>query len=322
MPAEEHKKGKKGRKSTALADEGAIQFVKTPFNPDNNTDVILRSSDGEDFHTSKALLSFASPVFETMFTLPAAANATPDSIPVVDLTTNKDTIYQLLQWCDPRCIPSWNLEDILKVLDVADMYDMKGVAEHASKILCLFANKEPDPVRLYAIAIRYGITSLATVAAKETLRVPLEGRSDIPELDNISGTAVQRLQTYHFTCGNVAKSVAKDFSWISAGYVWETQIFGCSCVFVNQNGRWWARWWMDTMSVIAEDLYRRPRGTTITGNTSLLSSDGACGRCKDRASNELRVFGQLFASEVEKRISNVSVLHQVLRSRLTGTDMS
>lgn len=46
-----------------------VQDAASPFD-DRNADVIFRSSDDIDFHVHKSILSFASPFFHDLFTLP------------------------------------------------------------------------------------------------------------------------------------------------------------------------------------------------------------------------------------------------------------
>jgi BTB/POZ domain len=289
-------------------------FDISPFDQPKNADVILLSSDEEKFYVRKALLILTSQVFEGMFTLPQKTQEDGEGFehfPVIKLEDGKAMLYQLLLWCDPRCTPSWKLENIELALSAADKYDIQGVMARISQVLTstgAFATE--DPVKLYAIGIRYGFKELARMAAKEALCLKLEGVPDTPELESISGVALQRLYRYKDECRIAAEKVAREPGWIpELNFVWRQIPLGhCAAVFLG--GTYWSSWWVDYMRRAGDELYKRPCGSTIQmgaafGTEPIVAASG-CITCRARCYADLVRFSKLFVDEVERRIAKVS----------------
>ena len=136
-----------------------IPFDISPFGQPQNADVILQSSDDEKFYVRKMLLILTSEVFANMFTLPQGTHEDGEDLelPVVRIGESKVVLLHLLLWCDPRCTPSWKMENIELALGAADKYNMPGVMARISQVLT--SNNDlvaADPVSLYAIGIKYG----------------------------------------------------------------------------------------------------------------------------------------------------------------------
>jgi len=142
------------------------------------------------------ILARSSAVFESMFTSPQGPGSVEDEqLNVIPVAEDKEALYQILSWCDLRCKRSWDLKDIQLALRGAEKYGMKDVIAHIKQVLTLGRGiVEAEPVKLYAIAIRYGFEELAHTAAWETLRLTLEEWPDVPELADIPAIALQRFQ--------------------------------------------------------------------------------------------------------------------------------
>lgn len=315
--------------------EGATEaHIHSPFDQPQNADIILRSSNGEDFHTQRVLLSLASDVFESMFTLPQAhrepEGKTPQDDPPIDLAEESNTIYQLLRWVDPRCTPSLELEDVQVALSAADKYNMQGVVQHVGQVLMQAKQHiHTDPIRMYAIAIRFGFHALARDAAKESLHLSLEERAkiNIPEFAFISAQALQHLNTYYFACAQAACEVSTDpdFRWLDGATQEKfTQAgFSHGCVLVPRgNGSPWFKWWVDYMRLATRELCRRPRGSTVQDAQRFavepLLAAAACGACRLKAFPALLNIGGVFAAEVEERISKVCIFKLCLPLKYEG----
>lgn len=266
-----------------------LPFIVEPPFDDPKADAILHTSDGAQFYVHKLLLSLTSPVFETMFTLPQpghnkavsgepgepgvrdSKDFDPEGRCIVRVDESSYAMHRTLTCCDPRCIPIWKtLEDIQAVLQVADKYDMSSVRGLAGEALKQFVVTEP--LRVFAIASRYGLDDTVTAAARETLRFTFEecAHSNIPELGLIPAFALQNLHKYRIACGRAAKRVAEDFSWVKAyGFVWQWVETGDyygnnhSCVGAAIHEVYWAKWWTDYMVLAATALYKTPRGSTV-----------------------------------------------------------
>lgn len=305
--------------------------VHSPFEQPQNADIVLRSSNGEDFHTRRILLSLGSDVFDTMFTLPQAPRepqegTSQDGPPVIPLAEESDIVYQLLRWLDPRCRPSWELKDMQLVLNAADKYSMQGVMQHIEQVLMRCPQyTNADPVLIYAIAIRYGFHELARQAAKESLRLTLEERTSLPELAFIPAQALQHLYNYYFTCANAAYEVATDFEFgwlgdIQSNFVWgpdHPKDHSTSCPNIRQENQLWQKWWADYMELAAQELYKRPRGLTVQAiprfATVALRVAAKCATCRSKAYSNMLTFGSAFAAEVEKQISAVRLSSSYVR---------
>ncbi|KAF9466145.1 hypothetical protein BDZ94DRAFT_1306522 [Collybia nuda] len=307
-----------------IPDVPLAAHIHSPFDQPQNADIVLRSSDGEDFFTRRILLSLSSDVFDSMFTLPQACKE-PNGVeqqndpPVIALTEEGNMVYQLLQWIDPRCTPSWELKDMQLVLHAADKYNMQGVMHHIEKILTRCTEYVgADPVRIYAIAIRYGFRDLARAAAKESLRLTPEERTNIPELVLISAEALQHLYIYYFACAKASHNLAADFlfSWLGdARFVWgpdSPKDHGTTCVRATRESREWQGWWVNYMALAAQELYKRPRGMTVKAipqfATGPLGVAAKCSICRAKVYIDLLTFGEKFGEEVEKRISEIDLV--------------
>ena len=95
----------------------------TSFGPpfdDDDADIILRSSDQVEFLVYKVILSKASPVFKTMFSLPQPA--TDIARPIVDLAENSKVLAAVLSAIYPHTSVAANplsLDDLIATLDAA-----------------------------------------------------------------------------------------------------------------------------------------------------------------------------------------------------------
>lgn len=316
--------------------EGTTEaHIHSPFDQPQNADIILRSSNDEDFYTRRILLSLASDVFESMFTLPQAhgepqGKIQQDDPPIVPLAEGSNTIYQLLRWLDPRCTPSLELEDVQLALGAADKYNMQGVVHHVGQVLMKATQYiKTDAIRMYAIAIRFGFHELARDAAKESLHLSLVERTkiNIPEFAFISAQALQHLNTYYFACLQAAREVSTDvdFKWLdSATQEKFTQTgFSHGCALVPRgSGSPWFKWWIDYMGLATQELSKRPRGSTILDAqrfaTEPLLAAAACSGCRFKAFPALLNIGGVFAAEVEERISQACSFKLCLSSEYEG----
>ncbi|OJT11656.1 hypothetical protein TRAPUB_11829 [Trametes pubescens] len=191
--------------------EGAPESVSSLSKPD--ADIILRSSNGVEFRVHKAVLSEASPVFESMFTLPQPSAppsnplspsvpqpTAPIELPVVDMSESSEVLEWLLRLCHPPTddpdtdYPS--LRDIARLIQTARKYDMQQALERAADMLTRpGALDDPlNALRVFAVASDVDVPQ-AEEAARASLRAPLG--KDLPyELDGISAASLYRLLEY------------------------------------------------------------------------------------------------------------------------------
>ncbi|KAF5373270.1 hypothetical protein D9615_007393 [Tricholomella constricta] len=305
--------------------------ARPPFD-DLGADIILRSSSGVDFYLSRPILSFASPFFDTMFSLPlpqaGAVQEMKDGKPVISVEEDEDTLDLLLKYCYPRWCTTLELEKtsfekLISARQAAEKYEMEGVENRIREELIAERFLAKDPLRMYAIALRYRLERETRVAAKATLRLPILGRQYFDELEYISAGAHHRLQVYHLKCAEVAKKVATNLDWMTADkYVW----FECNgecrnqasytinytpeVVTISGNRRKWvlSRWWWEYMTQAGRALAERPLGATVTDPDLMddaLGKASGCGFCRGRAFKEMRAFANVFSDEVDKAIAEV-----------------
>ena len=170
----------------------SVTVADSPFD-DPKADLIFRSSDGVLFYVHSLLLSLVSPLFSAMFTIPTNSHSQEmhDSRPCVTVSDDAKHLLLLLTYCDPRsCTQLSNLPDFQMILEMADKYGMESIIKHVESILTLSKKVKEDPLKIFAIAVRYRFEELARVAAKETLRLHPIGQIIEPELRHISAFAL------------------------------------------------------------------------------------------------------------------------------------
>ncbi|KAJ7162676.1 hypothetical protein C8R43DRAFT_305516 [Mycena crocata] len=209
-------------------------FVPThPFADSPGADVILRSSDGADFHLHRTILSLVSPVFRDMFTLPQPESDA--AVPVVGVQEGSAVLDRALRFFYPGAqtvIPTLaELREIIQIL--ISKYDMECIIPSAQHHLERHAGAEP--LAVYAVAIGHGWKDLALVAAKESLKLPIrEIHIEAPALalGDLSAIAYHNLLHFHYRCAVAARSALYDLKSLPLHGSWNNDhIFGCSrCV--------------------------------------------------------------------------------------------
>ncbi|CAL1702718.1 unnamed protein product [Somion occarium] len=167
-----------------------------PFDA-SDADIILRSSGPEpvDFRVYRQILVLSSPVFATMFTLPQSQSAGNEvDIPVVELSEGADILDPLLRFIYPVARPNiQTLDAMTPLLEAASKYDLAVVPGTLRYKLLSTSILEKEPLRVYAIAMRYGFEEEAKIVPPYTLRTKLLHTPLIKELEHISGYAYHRL---------------------------------------------------------------------------------------------------------------------------------
>ncbi|KAF7356461.1 BTB domain-containing protein [Mycena venus] len=179
-----------------------------PFN-DDAADIIVRSvPDNVDFRVHKAFLSVASPVFRDMFSLPQneamvaasgfSAAFMKDGLHIVTLDEDQETLGTLLRMCYPQwmlldCDPLLpTIERVLAVFEAASKYAMDGIEQQVRAALVAPRFVEPNPLRVFAIAVKHRLYEEAKICARYTLRTPVLGKAYKPELEHITAGAYHR----------------------------------------------------------------------------------------------------------------------------------
>lgn len=170
-----------------------------------DADAVLRSSDEKEFHVHRLILTLASPVFEGMFSLPQP----PSKTLTVDFPDPADILKPFIQYIYPRSPPK--VTDIsmwAALYTIADKYLVDAVMESLREIL-IPRFLETYPLRVYALASRWGFEEEAKIASRGTLTLDIF--SDFPREDAelMGGGACQRLYALHFTRREAARKLVE-----------------------------------------------------------------------------------------------------------------
>lgn len=188
--------------------------AETPASPSftsPNADIILRTSDGVDFHLHKLVLGLASDFFGGMFGLPQPAIDAVDapSKPIIPVEETSTVMDCLLRMFYPG-VTAPKLEDVSSVgpvLLAALKYEMKEPVTRLRVKLSTFE----DPLRVFAFACRCSeLEHEARQVAVEWCEQSTALITDyVEELDNIPAGSYFRL--LHFYTMYHAGSIPEDY---------------------------------------------------------------------------------------------------------------
>lgn len=331
-----------GKRLRAEDDDGngqpKIRDADAPFNS-STTDCILRSADNVDFRVHKLVLSLASPVFESMFSLPGPNSHAPnnaqerrDALPVITLPEESAVLDPLLRLCYPTTSPTLTqLSKTMILYDALDKYAMDTVLPAVQEFLV--RDVVQNPMVAYVFGCRYRVQALITAAAKATLTTPIDDLPYCPEIESISAGQLYRLHEYHRACQKAASDIPiqSHWSWLSISDIplGTSSRHGCACrsVFTAITGavrgsvhnpttnRWdifAASWWWDFLKDAEAALKTRPRGSTVTDKKLLAPTLKKASACRNAGCQsgiqDLLDFSQLLAEQVEATLDTVNIL--------------
>ena len=166
-------------------------------------DIILRSQDSYHFRVPKIYILNSSPILGELIrrALGSTGVANADaSLPVVQRPDRGEILHCLLTFIFPitQLIPS-TPEEIMELLSVAQTYQMDSVLTY---LWDRIARHHPLPtglepaLRIYSLAQKYGLRPEALLAARTTLKYPM----NIEDFDNkfvMPGASLYELWKYH-----------------------------------------------------------------------------------------------------------------------------
>ncbi|OJA08969.1 hypothetical protein AZE42_06838 [Rhizopogon vesiculosus] len=298
-----------------MSDNKKTFTAPVPFdNPD--CDIILRSSDGVDFHVFKVILSLVSPVFKDMFTLPPAES--DSSVPVISVEETSTTLNSLLLLCYPATTPTFNsLERVEDVVKAATKYDMAVVLTRAADLV-MAQFLSTNSLELYALSCRIGWQRHAQEAATQTLKIKELGRpsSAFAGMRSITALDYHKLLVYHHECGVAAQAVVESLIWLkpepSGMCMWT-----CTYEAAGRNARKLhidkhylgiALWFDEYLVSSGKELLARPCETTLFESETYDQAVGkavTCTQCLPNVVVHMAKFRTLFAAQVKKVVGNV-----------------
>ena len=295
-----------------------------PFN-DTDADIILRSSDRVDFIVYKVILSKASPVFKTMFSLPqpTTTDTPPDSNhPIVELAENSKVLVAFLSIVYPPTPMSpepLSLDDLIAALDMARKYD---IATMSDRLLIDFGGLktlQKKPLEAFCAAYSRELAKAAKIAARASLkhRLTLDAIGD--KLQYTNGPAFHSLWKFHRASSAAAvKAISGNvFGWIPTDPPpwWSDGSANCCCDrhdyrFGPKRSHWSAHAsWGGYLNRARNALRKHPCSEAITNQDILRPSYQAqmCEECKKQIVG-LSEFSCYLGEEVERVVSKVRLL--------------
>ncbi|KAF9645738.1 hypothetical protein BDM02DRAFT_3119725 [Thelephora ganbajun] len=179
-----------------------------------DSDVVLRSADGQEFRAHKTMLSIASPVFQNMFTFPQPPSPEPPSAPIVDVCETGEVLDVFLQCIYPVSKPTVKGFELLEALvAAADKYETEVILDMVGSWLVAPENLRRDPLRVYAIACSSpALREQVKVAAKwMTFEMVVNAHWDT--VARLTATDHHRLVLYLVNREKEAKRITDDPSW-------------------------------------------------------------------------------------------------------------
>jgi hypothetical protein len=250
------------RKPTTTAIEPTTTIPLSPDFCTDDADVVIRAAGSLDFRAHKLILSFVSPIFKDMFTLPQPPPATPDSLPHVDVQDSPDvwqnilrTIYPILS--NPKID---TLDDLESLLLAAQAYEMQFVIETHKGALKHREFIEKDPLRLYAIACMCGFEDQATYVARNAELLTVTSHLNPSDLKGLTLGAYSRLVSFLAKRDNKWYETLEEVSvpWCD-GYCSSASDSEKNRSFYNNIKKHLRRPYVQTEEVYLKALEKRPR---------------------------------------------------------------
>lgn len=152
----------------------------------------------------------ASPVFNTMFSLPQSESASK-STPVVDLSENDATLDALLRLLYPVTDPAFkDLAELGPVIDAAMKYEINVVLTRLRSILVSPAFLEKQPLQVYAIATHWEFEEEMKLASGYTLGVDIINSPSADSLNHTITSHYRRLLLFHLERAAKAQQLLED----------------------------------------------------------------------------------------------------------------
>ncbi|KAI0704146.1 hypothetical protein C8Q76DRAFT_801896 [Earliella scabrosa] len=183
-----------------------IHTAAYPFNK-SEADITLRSSDLVDFHVRRHILFEASPIFESILSIPQSHTADGDQArPVVELTEDHKTLDTLLRICYPVVKPGSkrSLGELESAVKAAQKYEMElPLAVLTNELLDASSH---SALQVWAVACRTGLENVARHAARATLGLSSVNFKLLGRMKGLSAGQYYRLVEFRRLNGAVDSS--------------------------------------------------------------------------------------------------------------------
>ncbi|KZT07309.1 uncharacterized protein LAESUDRAFT_725224 [Laetiporus sulphureus 93-53] len=193
--------------SAIIEEAEAVPAVAHPMPPFDwpDADLVLHTADSVEFRVHRLILEMASPVFRDVLSKPLPSVAATERLarphprmPLLRMEETSKVVVVLLQVYYPTCdLEADDVELVLAALAAAKKYDMQK-AEHilAAGLLQMTV----PPVRVFLVACRLGLQTLAVEASKRLLHLGLDELETYqPEMEHVPAETYERLRRFHAT---------------------------------------------------------------------------------------------------------------------------
>lgn len=173
--------------------------VHAQFN-DADADIILRSSDSVVFRIHSLVLRLASGWFRALLTLPQGLPSSElnSSLEVINVTETEQVVAGLLSVATGQILPALDAIDYVDdLLRAAEKYDMPSVISIVRLAVISPPLLDAHPIRVYAIATRWGWTAEAKLASTKTLTSDLLSPEAITDLRTVESSHLVSLMLLH-----------------------------------------------------------------------------------------------------------------------------
>ncbi|KAM6490070.1 hypothetical protein JOM56_014482 [Amanita muscaria] len=291
---------------------------------DDAGDIILQSTDNDYLRTSKVMLSNASELFKTIFSLPQPPDQDSefirDGLAVIPIDADTSLLQNLLLFCNPA-------PEMVRLPELQRAAMKYQLYEVAKRILKERTRGIPNIIPPTMLAsIEKNINSDARLAAVFTMSFPDDNSDDVVDMGLITKAQADSLLTYQRNCVAAAVKVASPdhghYKWMSE--VWTRSNWfkddggehehccnrGGNIYIGNTHGKWMMRhWWREYMYAARDELQKQPCGSAVLSGEIFqraLKEGSRCRKCSPDLGSQLRVFAALFAGEIDKAVSSVS----------------
>jgi len=181
-------------------------------------DVVLRSSDGQDFKVHSIVLREASPFFRDMFRLPKASGASAAYAPIF-MTETTNVLNDLLRWIYPtNTAPT--VDRISHALDLLRAVEKLQIESHVVKgALNAYIVAQSHPLRAWALATRFGYAEARKDAVRKYLATDEDFMYDVPtEMGFVDAKAYMQLVRVKRTAILLARDMIRSDVWVCRDY--------------------------------------------------------------------------------------------------------
>ena len=279
-------------------------------------DLVIRSSDGVEYHVHKDVMTRCSPFFASMLSLPQPpSEPTVCGKPVVATSEDSKIWFYLIPLCYVAItFIKDDLGLIHALLEAARKYDIQ-VARESMRL----ALHRPDlmrtrPLSVFALGCAYDLADVTHAAARQSLATSVYFEY-VPELDLISIRTWHALSEYRRACAAAACNVVSwaGVSWINTNHeAYRHLELTCTntktCKKAARGGRFVRLAWATYAEKLSRTLELTPDPSQARARSLLdvvVKSASECNVCVRTIQSHADALSQAIEKQLEAAISKV-----------------